>query len=713
MKLKDIYTKLKKNIDLRKKNKKIKFKKSKLSRKNLEWITKKNLYIPNLSWNKVIKIEKKKKLKTEEIKKIWYLPKKINLYKKILKSKYLFSYSKQERIISYLKLKWMAFKEKNIIFKTISIFILIFLILFLNLNYVKYLTKSWLQNLISIKNTSNINQLEENINKASFDFSFANILFKPFPLIPSQKIDDAKNIIKVGYQTTILLDNSLSIFKNIKEYINNKKLDEIYFTNLLLNQKRNLINIEKNIEAILINSKKIKLETDIKNKEILNWNIKKLEIAKKYLSTINNNFETFLNIFWHKKRKKYLIVFQNNDEIRPTWGFMWSVWIIEIFRWKIEKFEKKDIYALEWDVKKNYYWKVKPITWVDLLSERLWLRDANSYIDFWKSSKAINYFMKKWWYDIDWIIYINQKLILEIIKEVWEVNFKKYNTKINNKNFSEIISLLVEAKVTKKATLDTPKQVLFDFSNILFEKINNKKNYFKVWKIILNNLISRDIVFYSFDKKENTFLNKLNISWKFDYKKQIDFIYPFFISVWWNKSDRFIKRKYSNKIIIKHNQNKLCNLKNKTTITLKNIFNKNDEKRIKNEMKKFNIKENKDLLNILWKWDNINYTKVIIPINAKLNKKELKSKWYIILNHWIYKTVEKLIKTKSWNENIFSFDYLIENIDCEKQNFKIYKQPGIYNYSVNFEYKNYYTKKSENINIDWLNKDFYYNTKNN
>jgi hypothetical protein len=43
-------------------------------------------------------------------------------------------------------------------------------------------------------------------------------------------------------------------------------------------------------------------------------------------------------------------------------------------------------------------------------------------------------------------------------------------------------------------------------------------------------------------------------------------------------------------------------------------------------MKKFKIKEDKDLLNIAGKGINKNYTKVIIPWKAKVNIENLKDK---------------------------------------------------------------------------------------
>jgi hypothetical protein len=42
-----------------------------------------------------------------------------------------------------------------------------------------------------------------------------------------------------------------------------------------------------------------------------------LENVLAKMSFIEKNYDTLLNILGHSERKKYLIVFQNSDEIRP------------------------------------------------------------------------------------------------------------------------------------------------------------------------------------------------------------------------------------------------------------------------------------------------------------------------------------------------------------------------------------------------------------
>lgn len=720
MKLNDIYKNLNKTLDITNIKQNLLVQKKFDASKNIDSIKnklndiklnkKQNIKISKYR-NKSIDSIKTKKLKIINLKNIISNSKKITYKLKIL-------FINIEALL--LNVKNSIIPEKFSKSKTKKYHYLAYFLLFCSLIIIdkiiiENLVKSWIHNIYNLKISKNIENIEIQLVKAKTKFNIANILFIPFKVIPEQNLINANNWIQALKDTSWFLLDFIEFYKENYKYIEKKKISDIYFANLLENNKWFFINSEEKINEILKKLNKIK----INKSNDLNWDYIKLESLKTTLNSIdnslniiNNNFDTFLNILWKIEAKKYFIVFQNNDEIRPTWGFMWSAWILEIFAWKIKSFNQKDIYAYEWDVNKNYSESVKPPTWVKLLSERLWLRDANAFIDFSISAKSINYFIQKWWYDIDWIIFINQKIILDILEELWEIDFWKYNTKITSKNFSEVISLLVEAKVSKNATLETPKQVLFDFWELVVKKIINQKKYSTTIKSIIDNIKSRDIVFYSFNKTENKLLQKLNINWYIDFKNNTDFNYPFFISVWWNKSDRYMNRKYKKSVNINKQKDwDMCSLYTEFEIVLNNNFNKEIEDRLKSEMKNFRIKEDTDLLNIAWKWTNKSYTKVLIPKDAVIYKDSFIKNWYIIIDEWEYLSIEKLLETKSWKSNIFKIKYNLENIDCNTQNIKIYKQAWVYKYDLNLNYINLSNNKEEKIKLDWLKQDFNYNSK--
>ncbi len=712
--IKDIHKNIKKTLNLKKQNRNLSVEKPD-QYNNLETINSNLKQKIDLKRNKFLKILPQNKDNIDDIIKRTN-NQKINL-KKIIQKHWKFIY-KTLKIINKTKLiKKLEFYNKKIkkddkpshksskIIKIISYLSLIFAIIILDKIIVENLVKSWVDNFYKIYNNKNIESIETNLGKAKIKFSLANIFFLPFKFIPNQNIENAKNTIQALEISSKLWLETIEFYKKNKREIKNKKINDIYFLDIALKSKPFLVYLEEKLAKIKYSLKKTQFKKDNENYYNLKKAQEKLEQILKKVKYINSNYDELLKILGRSQKRKYLIIFQNNDEIRPTGGFIWSAGLMEIFDWKIQKFEKKDIYSYEWDVNKNYKEKIKAPSWVNLLSARLWLRDSNAFIDFEKSAKSINYFMKKWWYEIDWVIFINQKPIIELLEKIGNIEFKKYNSTITSKNFSEIISLLVEAKVSKKATLDTPKQVLFDFSEILKNKIIKEKKYFEILEVIIKNIESRDISIVSFKKNEQELLRELKLIGWFDYKEYIDFNYPFFISVGWNKTDRYIKRSYQKYINIEENKNNnFCSINTNLKIGLENTFTNQDKDRVKWLIDKFEIKQDNDLINISWAWENKSYTKILIPKNAII-----KPNWYKVIDEKNYKIAEKLIKLKSWEKKYFEIFYKIENINCDKQNYKIYKQAWIYEYELLINYFNKKNTNKKQIKASWLSKDFRYN----
>ena len=160
------------------------------------------------------------------------------------------------------------------------------------------------------------------------------------------------------------------------------------------------------------------------------------------------------------------------------------------------------------------------------------------------------------------------------------------------------MSTLVESKISKKWTLWTPKQTLFNFIEEFRVILKEKAYYIGYISIILDNIKNREIIIYSFDEGLNKTLSKLWLNWEIKYDMSLDFSYPIFTSIGWNKTDRYIKRKYE-KIIM---QNPDCSIDTSLNIFLSHLFTKKEEKEIENILEKYDIKQNKsELIKVQWK----------------------------------------------------------------------------------------------------------------
>ena len=587
---------------------------------------------------------------------------------------------------------------KNFFKNMFLIFVFIWLILIIDKFLVENRINSWYQRILSIKENSwDINYIEKKINDAKLDFVIWNILFKPFLLIPNNTIQNWYYILQWWSNITSLLNESIQTYIATKSFIDSKWwINNIELTNLLVNLRDDYSNITSKLYETIISYNKIWNLKDYEMNSKLDFARNKLKETYKILDIINKDFDIFLNLLAHKWERKYLLLFQNNDEIRATWWFIWSLATVTINNWKITDFSKDDVYAYEWEINKVYKDKKLAPEWLNKITWTFWLRDANYFADFEASSTSINFFLNKINKDVDGIIYINQNTFLDFLKLTWWIEFKALWDIITEDNFSLIISTLVESQAFKVWTLWSPKQILFDFATVFLDKLINDKDYYAYLDIIIKNIQSRDLVVYSFNPEENNLLWKLWLNWKINYSETLDYAYPIYTSIWWNKSDRYIELKYKKEI----EQNADCSIDTNLRIYRTHFFSKFEEKKVNDLLDKYPLKDKtrKDVINIQWRWENKVYTRLMLPKEAIVEA----TRWMKIIKNKNSTILEFYINTRLLETTNFNINYKIPNKECKPYSYKFYKQPWVRDYIL--EIKN----GQRIIKELWLEKDYLY-----
>lgn len=677
-KINDLETNLSENIDISSlSNSEIKL--SELTDKKLNDISNLENKDINLKINKNIKISKNKTKFFDT----FYLSKKKNDIDIVSPVKNLSYYISLVKIFfkKHILLFKLSNNKKKTNMKKIALFLIfISFFTFSNKIIIENLVTSWYENILNIKSDiSDIKQIETDIKQAKFSFFVSNILIKPFSFIPNDNVRNVEYIISWGYDLSILLWKSLDLYKEISESIKtNWWIENIYITDIIYKFRWQYEEIYWLLYSSLYNYSQV---WDLWNPYLndkLNYTKDKLKTWLLLIETINKNYDTLLKLLAYNTEKKYLVIFQNNDEIRATWWFMGSTALITISNWKVVKIENSDIYALEWLINKVYTDKEDAPEWLDKITWTFWLRDANYYPLFRDSSAKIKFFLDKIDYKVDWIVYINQNIILDLLDSVEWINSEILNKEITSENFSLIMSTLVEAKVFKVGTLWTPKQVLFDFAWEFKSKLLEKKDYYSYIKIILKHVKSRDIVFYSFDNEENSLLWKLWVNWEINLNSTIDFNYPVYISVWWNKTDRYIDYRYD-KFVTEVEWT--CDYNTKLQIYKSHHFSKFEDEKVNELLDWYWIKYKNDILNIQWRGQNRSYVRILIPSSAEV----ILDKNQTLYDMWKYKIIELYINTEKLETSLTTINYTINNPNCDKYSYKFFKQPGIKKYNINFD----------------------------
>lgn len=575
--------------------------------------------------------------------------------------------------------------------------LLLFLALGAKLTIEKCVTY-WYENILALKNDfKDLDKAKSNISKARMEFLLAKVLITPISFIPNDNVQNVTHLISWGNELSKLLVKALELYEETSDSFHLEWWAlEVQFTKILEEIKDNYEEIYKLLYAWLLNFNQIWDLWD----EDLNAKMKfvkeKLFLALTFAEIINNNYETLLSILWHNTHRNYLVIFQNNDEIRPTWWFMWSTAMLTLSNWRIVNIESSDIYALEWLINKTYINKETAPEWLNKITKTFGLRDANYYPEFKDSSKKIKEFLDMIEnYHVDWLIYINQNIILDLLQKIWWVESQILEETITADNFSLVLSTLVEAKVYKEWTLWTPKQILFDFGNEMYSKLLAEKKYYDYANILLKSFLNRDIVFYSFNAPENSLLWKLWINWETNFNERLDFNYPVYTSIGWNKTDRYIEYRYDKLVARDPNS---CDYFTTLEIYKSQLFSKFEDEKVNALLDKHWITNKTDILNIQWRGDNKSYVRVLLPRYAIVEPKQNQ----MVFEFNNYKIVELYITTQKLETSKNVIEYTIPNPNCADYSYKFFKQPWIKKYNINFDVM------WEKDKFTWIESDFIY-----
>jgi len=159
------------------------------------------------------------------------------------------------------------------------------------------------------------------------------------------------------------------------------------------------------------------------------------------VSSINTQIQyvkNFLHLYskaaGFKDEMKYLVLFQNSMELRPTGGFIGSVALVTMDDGYITSFDIVDVYTLDGQLKGH----VDPPDAIgDLLNQEHWyLRDSN-----WDPSFELSAKQALWFYEkeanskIDGVFAVNSTIIQTLLTIIGPIDMPDYNDQITAENF--------------------------------------------------------------------------------------------------------------------------------------------------------------------------------------------------------------------------------------------------------------------------------------
>jgi len=298
-------------------------------------------------------------------------------------------------------------------------------------------------------------------------------------------------------------------------------------------------------------------------------------------------------------KKSYLILFQNNAEIRPGGGFLGSFARIDFEDGKLLALDfEKNIYTLDKAYAKSGKAPEPPIEYQNFIDT--WtMRDSNVYADFRESAKKVSWFFKQEaGKDVDGVIAIDTTLFRQLLKLTGPIEMTDYNMTVTADNFLSDVQYQVEVGYFEDKnnwSENQPKKILADmlpkFLNRLFSSADSGKFAIE----IANAIEEKHLLVYLENERLQDLISGVNLSGEIK-NASGDYLYL---------SDSNIGGKKSSLNIDLNVYHQVEVLDNGNTAEKITIFRKH---------------------NGTYDWpdgENKNYVKILLPLIAKIQKVEI------------------------------------------------------------------------------------------
>ena len=356
----------------------------------------------------------------------------------------------------------------------------------------------------------------QNYQKASFDFAAAEEQFSgisddintlggivvtaskylPFTSKLSSGAHLAKSgedISQIGTKISTILDTLNKVKNPLKTGDNHDSISLLTVFQDTDNNLKDISTLSKDLQSNLDEVNMDDIPADQRDKFI--------EI-KKQLPEINNTLsgfvsdsKVFTDVLGGNGPRKYLFLFQNNQEMRATGGFVGTYGVLNIFNGQIKNFFIDGIFNPDGQLEE----RIVPPTPIQKISASWSLHDSNWWPDFPKSAEEASLFYEKTGGPtVDGVITMTPTVMQKLLEVTGPIDMPEYGVTVDADNFTQEIQYEVEVDYDKE--LNKPKQILADLAPKILDKIFNTRDLAdatKVMNVLVDSLNEKQILLYS------------------------------------------------------------------------------------------------------------------------------------------------------------------------------------------------------------------------
>lgn len=180
----------------------------------------------------------------------------------------------------------------------------------------------------------------------------------------------------------------------------------------------------------------------------------------------------------YKSEKTYLVVFQNNAELRPTGGFIGSLAELKVSHGKVTHFLLRDVYEADGQLKAH----IEPHYVIRrYLQPHLYLRDSNFSPEFQESaSQAALLYQLETGADVDGVVAIDSHVFERILEAVGPLTLADYKKTVDKHNVVDFMQHTIESGFFPGS--NQKKELLESlFTNLSLKVSNNPHSLYHIF----------------------------------------------------------------------------------------------------------------------------------------------------------------------------------------------------------------------------------------
>lgn len=270
----------------------------------------------------------------------------------------------------------------------------------------------------------------------------------------------------------------------------------ISFLKVFQDTDKNITEISASLDDLESNLDGINLEDIPESQQSQFVGLKKgLPELNKFMANLSQEEKVLTDVLGGNGQRKYLFLFQNNQEMRPTGGFIGSYGVLDIADGNVKNFFVDGIFNPDGQLRE----KVVPPAPIQKISAAWSLHDSNWFPDFPVSAeKACWFYEKTGGPTVDGVITMTPTVMQRLLEITGPIDMPDYGVTIDKDNFLESIQNEVEVDYDKEE--NQPKKILADLAPKILDRLFNARDISEITRtmdVLLESLNEKHILIYS------------------------------------------------------------------------------------------------------------------------------------------------------------------------------------------------------------------------